>query len=46
MTAFIFAAVMVHAQLVYISQQSMRDWYNSNAPGSVDVAGYLDTTHP
>ncbi len=37
---------MAQAQLVFITQQSMRNWYNNRVPGSVDANGYLNTADP
>jgi uncharacterized repeat protein (TIGR01451 family) len=46
MVAFGLATVMAQAQLVYITQQPMRDWLNDYVLGCVDANGYLDTANP
>jgi uncharacterized repeat protein (TIGR01451 family) len=44
--SFFLLVALAQAQLVFITQPSMRDWYNNRAPGSVDANGYLNTADP
>lgn len=41
-----FATALAQAQLVFITQPSMRNWYNSMVPGVVDANGFLNTQDP
>lgn len=44
--ATVLLAASLHAQLVFIPDVQLRNWFNTTVPGSVNAGGYLDTGLP